>query len=429
MMGTPSEVRLTDDEQVWLAGGAGPVMKLAMELIVGAARVTGATELVPIAMAHLNSTHYSGTMSLDFAEFLLEHDAKFAVPTHSNSSLISCTSPGFRPAHDDPEHDDSIAVHGAQRVMEIYEQLGCSQMWSCAPYQQPEGRPTFGQHVVGSESNAVGFMNSVLGARTNKYGDMLDVAGALVGRVPLTGLHTSDGRRGDHLFDVSGLPTELLTDPTFPHLLGIVLGREVGAGVPVVLGLHDVLLSEDDLKAVAAAAASSGGVGLFHIVGVTPEADSLDSATQSVDVPFHTAVTEELLADAEQRLTTASVGDSVRAVCVGTPHFSVDECLETLRLFDGRQIHSDVSFIITTSRAVLAELKLRGVAAEFDDAGVEVVLDTCSYFTPRPAPLTGTTLTNSAKWAYYAQGILDMPIGFTSLESCVESAIAGRWLR
>lgn len=415
---------LTDGEQRWLRGEDGPAMQLAMQLIASAAQVSGASELVAVDMAHLNSTHYSGTMSLDFAEFLLEHRVSFAVPTHSNSSLISCSSPAFRPEAESPN-----AVTGAQRVMEIYEELGCSAMWSCAPYQQPDGRPTLGQHVIGSESNAVGFVNSVLGARTNKYGDMLDVAGALVGRVPLTGLHTTEGRRADHIFDVTGLPAELLADPTFPHLLGIVLGREVGSGVPVVVGLQDVSLTEDDLKAIAAAGASSGGVGLFHIVGVTPEADSLGSATQAVDAPIRTTVTEGLLTDAEQRLTTANLGDSVRAVCVGTPHFSVDECLETLGLFDSRHVRAGVSFIITTSRAVWAELELRGVAAEFDDAGVEVVLDTCSYFTPRPAPLTGTTLTNSAKWAYFAQGILDVPVGFTSLESCVESAIAGEWRR
>lgn len=140
-----------------------------------------------------------------------------------------------------------------------------------------------------------------------------------------------------------------------------------------------------------------------------------------------TSVSEALLDDAQQRLTTASLGDPVRAVCVGTPHFSVDECLETLRLFDGRHVQTGVSFVITTSRAVWAELELRGVTSVFDDAGVDVVLDTCSYFAPRPAPLTGTTLTNSAKWAYYAQGMLDVPIGFASLESCVESAIAGEW--
>ena len=418
------DLDLTDAEQRWLRGEDGPAMQLAMRLIASAAQVSGATELVAVDMAHLNSTHYSGRMSLDFAEFLLEHRVSFAVPTHSNSSLISCSSPAFRPQAESPDE-----VAGAERVMWIYEELGCSAMWSCAPYQQPDGRPTLGQHVIGSESNAVGFVNSVLGARTNKYGDMLDVAGALVGRVPLTGLHTTEGRRGNHIFDVTALPAELLTDPTFPHLLGIVLGREVGAGVPVVVGLQDALLSEDDLKAIAAAAASAGGVGLFHIVGITPEADSLDSATQGVAAPVRTTVTTEMLSAAEQRLSSAGVGDPVRAVCVGTPHFSVDECLETLRLLDGRHVHANVSFIITTSRAVWSELELRGVAAQFDNAGVDVVLDTCSYFTPRPAPLTGTTLTNSAKWAYYAQGILDIPIGFASIEGCVESAIAGAWQR
>lgn len=413
---------LLDHEQRWLAGESGDAMALAMRLILSAAQVSGASELVAIDMAHLNSTHYSGQMSLDFAEFLLENQVEFAVPTHSNTSLISCSSPDFR-----PEDANPTDVAGARRVMEIYEQLGCSAMWTCAPYQQPEGRPGFGQHVVGSESNAVGFVNSALGARTNKYGDLIDVAGALVGRVPLSGLHTDEGRRATHVFDVSGLGEAALADPNLPHLLGVVLGREVGKGVGVIAGLPQA--TEDQLKAIAAAAASAGGVGLFHVVGSTPEANTLDDATQGVEPERHTAVTGDMLESARQLLTNASGDEPLRAVCVGTPHFSVDECLELIALLGGRQVAAGVTFVVTTSRAVANELELRGLSGALGDSGVDVVLDTCSYFRPQPTGIDGLTLTNSAKWAYYAQGMFDVPIGFTSLRACAESAVAGEWVR
>ncbi len=417
-------IELDEQERRWLSGADGAAMQLAMRLVRAAAVATGAHRFVPIEMAHINSCHYSGTMSLDFAEFLLAEGAKLAVPTHTNASLISCSSPEVRPEEASPKE-----VAGARRLMEIYEELGCSTMWTCAPYQQPEGRAQFGQHVVGSESNAVGFTNSVLGARTNKYGDLLDISAAMVGRVPYTGLHTDDGRRATHLFDLSSLGLEPMADPNLPHLLGVVLGRSVESRVGVFVGFDAA--TEDELKALAAGAAAAGGVGMFHVVGVTPEAPTLNAATQGAEVTHHTTVTAAHLADAAALLTTATAtGDEpLRAVCLGTPHFSIDEFIETIDRLDGRRVHDSVDMIITTNRAVAAELRLRRIDTTLADANVTVVLDTCTYYPPRPTGIDGLTLTNSAKWAYYAQGLLDVPIGFTSLELCVESAIAGRWIR
>lgn len=415
-------LELDEQERRWLSGADGAAMQLAMRLVRAAAEVTGADRFVPIEMAHINSCHYSGTMSLDFAEFLLAEGTTLAVPTHTNASLISCSSPEVR-----PEAATPVEVAGARRLMEIYETLGCSTMWTCAPYQQPEGRARFGQHVVGSESNAVGFTNSVLGARTNKYGDLLDISAAMVGRVPYTGLHTDDGRRATHLFDLSGLPADVMADPNLPHLLGVVLGRAVDSRVGVFVGLDAA--SEDELKAIAAGAAAAGGVGLFHVVGVTPEAPTLAAATQSIEVSHHTMVTVDHLADAAAPLTTATGDEPLRAVCLGTPHFSIDEFVETIDRLDGRRVHDSVDMLVTTSRAVAAELGLRRLDTTLADANVKVVLDTCTYYPPRPTGVDGLTLTNSAKWAYYGQGLLEVPIGFTSLETCVESAIAGRWIR
>lgn len=419
---TTGALVLLDCEERWLRGEAGAAMKLAMQLVLAAAEVSEVTEMVPVEMAHINSCHYSGVMSLDFAEFLLADRVSFAVPTHTNASLISCSTPHLR-----PEDRSPVEVQGARRVMEIYEALGCTPMWTCAPYQQPDGRAKLGQHLIGSESNAVGFANSVLGARTNKYGDLLDVAGALVGRVPLAGLHTDAGRRATHVFDVSDIPSATRTDPTFPHLLGVVLGRAVGHGVGAIVGYESDC--EDDLRAIAAAAAAAGGVGLFHVVGSTPEAPTLENVTRGQTPSDHTIVTADHLAEAAAVLTNASADEPLRAVCLGTPHFSVAECVETLDRLDGRRIAPSVTMLVTTSRAVAAELELRGLRNEFSEAGVDLVLDTCSYFPPHPSGLDGLTLTNSAKWAYYAPGLLGVPVGFESLERCVESAVAGRWIR
>ena len=165
----------------------------------------------------------------------------------------------------------------ARRMMEAYRKLGCEQSWTCAPYQAGH-RPAFGTDVAWGESNAVVFCNSVLGARTNRYGDFLDIACAISGRAPDYGLHRQGEppRHGWSSMSPPCLPTFLASEIAWP-VLGSLYGREVGNSVGVVTGIaaHP---GEDALKAFGAAAASSGAVGLFHIAGVTPEAPTLATA-------------------------------------------------------------------------------------------------------------------------------------------------------
>ncbi|MEM9203114.1 MAG: aconitase X, partial [Actinomycetota bacterium] len=365
------------------------------------------------------SCHWSGRLSVDFAEFLLAEGASLAVPTHTNASLIDCSQPQLRPAASSPD-----AVQGAARLMEIYEELGCSSMWSCAPYHHAEGRPSFGTHIAGSESNAVSFFNSVLGARTNKYGDLLDVSAAITGRVPFVGLHTDEGRLATEVFRVD-VSDSIRADPSLPHLLGIIIGQEAANAVPVFDGIGS--LTEDELKAIAAAGATSGAVGMFHVVGVTPEAPSLRDALGGRRPARDCVIDDARVASARAQLAQRTDGH-VDAVCLGTPHFSIDEFAAVIDGLDGRTIHPDVSCLITTSRAVDAELGLRGWRDTLANAGVTIVLDTCTYYTPVATGVEGVVMTNSAKWAYYAPGILGVDIAFGSLDACVESAIAGKVL-
>ena len=376
-----------------------------------------ATEFVEIEFAHISSSFYSGQVSVDFAEFMLANGASFAVPTHTNASLIDCSSPDLR-----AEHEHPVEVRGARRLMEIYTELGCSPMWSCAPYAEPIGRPAHGAQVVGSESNAVSFFNSVLGARTNKYGDFMDVCAAVTGRVPLAGLHTDAARRGTHLFDLSGLSANAMNDPTMPHLLGIILGREAGPAVPVVVGV--AAATEDELKAIAAAGATSGAVEMFHVVGVTPEAPTLEAATGGVAPTRHTVVDSALLDVTRARLSTSRTGP-LRAVCLGAPHFTSTEFAGLRAALGGRVVDDRVHMLVTTSRAVLAELESGAWDEELRAAGVQIILDTCTYFTPRPRGVDGLVMTNSAKWAYYAPGILGVDVAFDSLQACVDAAVSG----
>ena len=412
-----TSIELDDLDRERLAGGHGKAEQLAMRMLVAAAETSGATDFVPIEFAHIGSCHYTGRLALDYAEFLLAEGATLAVPTHTNASLIDINQPAMRPEAATPE-----AVRGAARLMEIYEALGCTAMWSCAPYHEARTRPTVGTQIVGSESNAVSFFNSVLGARTNKHGDLLDVCAAIIGKVPLAGLHTDEGRLATHELRLELTDGEL-ADPSLPHLLGIIMGRAVGTAVPVLTGLPSV--EEDALKAIAAAAATSGAVEMFHAVGVTPEAPTFADATGGRPVDRVTVVDREALAKARTLLTTTD-SEQIDSVCLGTPHFSIDEFGALREALAGRQVHDDVRLVVTTSRAIDHELGMRGWRAELDELGVEVVLDTCTYYPPQPSGVRGTVMTNSAKWAYYAPGMLPIDVVFGGLQACANAAVTGQ---
>jgi len=412
-------ISLDEQEQRWLAGADGPAMQLAMELMVAAANVSGADSFVPIEFAHINSSFYSGPISTDFAEFLVREGATLAVPTHTNASLIDCTQPNVRPADRYPDE-----VAGATRLMQLYEQLGCTPMWSCAPYHEARARPGLGTHLAGSESNAVSFFNSVLGARTNKYGDFLDICAAITGRVPHAGLHTDEGRLATHVIRLD-ISDRWRTDARLHHVLGIVLGIEVDAAVPVIDGLD--ACTETELKAIAAAGGTSGAVEMFHVVASTPEAPTLDAALGGRAPAYEVTVDDARLDDVAAQLTTAVADTGApNVICLGTPHFSIDEFADLVQALDGQLVAAGRRVIVTTSRAVHAELTLRGWAQRLADAGVEIVLDTCSYYTPAVDGVAGHVMTNSAKWAYYAPGILGVEVTFGSLEACVSAAVSSQ---
>lgn len=410
-------VELTSYDQGLLSGRYGKAKQTAMRVIERAARVSNAPYLIDITMAHVNSCFYSGEAGVDFAEFLVREGGELAVPTLTNTGLIDLLHPDLR-----SKPKDAKVVEGARKLMDLYEQMGCEVVWTCAPYQLRK-RPRLGDHIVGSESNAVSFYNSALGARTNKYGDFLDICAAITGRVPYAGLHTDEGRRGDILLDLSDVPERLKQEDIFYHVLGIVMGKKSGVMTPVLAGLPSTT-SEDQLKAISAAGAASGGVEMFHAIGVTPEAPDAVSVFQGQPPKQEIRVTADMLTTARDMLSHTNSG-KLAAVCLGTPHFSVTEFEQLMPLIDGREIHPDMNLFISTSRFIVDGIKERGWLEIIEQAGIRLVTDTCTYFTPVVNGVEGRVMTNSAKWAYYAPGMLEIEVVFGSLEECVTSAISG----
>lgn len=182
-------MQLSGEEQAMLDGERGPGAQFGMRIIQIAADAVGAERLQAVTCAHVVDTllYGAGEAGPDFARMLRDMNARVAVPTTINTGsadLVSECSVG-------PRED----YESAREVMRIFRDLGCATTYTCSPFQEPQNQLRVGEHVAWGESNAVVFANSVFGARTNRYGNVIDIAAALTGRVPLTGLHLTENRR------------------------------------------------------------------------------------------------------------------------------------------------------------------------------------------------------------------------------------------
>ncbi len=402
-------------DQEMLAGEHGEAAMLAMRVITRVAASMQAKTLLDISGAHIDSCLYHGQAGLDFARRLADDGAEVVVPTTLNVSSLDLLHPELYRGDD---HTRSQAL----ALMEAYEQMGCRATWTCAPYQLDD-RPGFGDHVAWAESNAIVFANAVLGARTHRYGDFIDICCAITGRAPAAGLHLDAARRAEVVFDLAAVPDRLLElDVAYP-LIGHHIGKLVGTRIPALTGVP-AGTSEDRLKAIGSAGASSGSLAMFHVVGSTPEAPTLDAALgdNRADV---VAMGAADLRVARDQLTTAATGERLGIVSLGTPHYSVAEFGRLIELLDGRRVRDGIGFYVNSGRDIVHEIALRGWERRLIDAGVQIVTDTCTYITPVMADHHGVAMTDSGKWAYYAPGNLGLDVVFGSVEDCVESAVAG----
>ena len=413
----PLSLSRTDREM--LGGQHGEGTALAMRLVVRAAEATDADRLIDITGAHVDSCLDHGQASVDFVDRLVDGGAQVRVPTTLNIGAIDLLHPELWAG------DADLATRG-RHVMDGYRSLGARPTFTCAPYQLADSRPAAGAQVAWGESNAIVFCNSVLGARTNRYGDFLDIAAAITGRVPAAGLHLDEERLARVVLRPAADVSQRLldVDDCYP-VLGLVLGRRAGARVAVLDGLP-VGLSEDRLKAIGAAAASSGAVAMFHAVGSTPEAPTLEAALGGRAPDETIEVSLDALRAARAELSTADPGRTLAAVSLGTPHASRAEMRRIADLIDGERVARGVRLIVSTGRDILATAEGDGSVDRLRAAGVEILVDTCSYIAPVLRPAGGAVMTDSAKWAYYAPGNLGFDVVYGSTASCVRSAVAGR---
>jgi predicted aconitase len=386
-----------------------------MELIVRTAEISNAARLIDISWAHVASAYYNGQVNVDFAERLASSGTRVGVPTTLTACSLDVRGAG--------QNSDTPAVQTALRVIDLYRQMGCQTVMTCAPYHT-RAEPVPGQHVAWSESSAVVYANSVLGARTNRYDEFLDMCAAITGRVPNAGLHRTRNRRAAILCNLREVPDSWLDDDRFYHVLGYFIGRTVGSDIPAINGLPETVHKEQ-LRALGTAAAASGSLSMFHAIGVSPEAATLEEAFNGESPDRTIDIGPVEIRAAARKLETADARP-LSAVCVGAPHFSVVEFEQLVPLIKGIAIKPDIHFYVATSRHVLEDIRERGWLDMLQKSGVEFVTDRCTYYAPIIEGCDGRVMTTSAKWAYYAPGNLGSSVTLASLEDCVQSAVEGR---
>lgn len=419
-------VRISQLDQQFLDGDFGEAARIALRIVLRAAELEGAAELIDVEMAHLDGVFYQGPGSLTYATTLRDLGARVRVPTTMNAICIDrqrWRRQGVPPNMGEP----------SEQLADAYEQMGVAPTYTCAPYLL-SGRPRFGQQIATAESNAVVFANSVIGARSMKYPDYLDILIALTGRAPYAGPHLDAERRGTVIVDVK--PPDHLDDCFFPTL-GYHVGKLAPQDIPAICGLESYPVTSDDLKNFGAAFATTSAAAMFHLVGVTPEAETLEQATGGTSPSLRFVVGAAELQDTWLELDNAAESE-IDLVSLGNPHFSLTELGAVAGLVAGRSKDPRVPMIITCGREVYAAAGAAGHVSDIERFGGSVICDACWCFIEEPVipPTARNIVTNSGKYAHYGVAGLGRGMHLRSLRDCVEAACTGRvpeqlpgWLR
>jgi len=400
-------MNLTREEEKMLGGELGRGMQAAMELLVAIGDAYDAEKMIPISRAHAASSGQEG--DLYFVELLANGGAKCLVPTSTNPVY---DIEYFHKMFEIPSDEAEVA----RKVMEAYKKVGAILSWSCVPYLT-ENIPLFGETVAFSESSATPYVNSVIGAMTNREAAQSALAAGVVGKTPRYGLHVKENRRGTVLFKI-----EVALRSSFDYtLLGQFVGEQIGFGIPVLTGITKRPSTEEFIN-FCAMSNTSGAVSMFYIPGFTVEAQTVQEAFQG-DIPEDkiTVTDAELKRTWEMMQTTTG---KIDFVMLGCPHYTLKQMAETAKLLEGKKIHDGVSFWICTSSTTKALAQRMGYLKTIEKAGGSVVVDTCIDEPCWTVYRDKTGMTDSPKCAYYRR-FKDVVVA--GLEDCVEAAIKGKY--
>lgn len=410
---------LTETESNMLEGRYGKAYAMAMNILYDLGELYGATRMISVSQVHIDMTLYMVDAGVEFTEQMAEWGGNFAVPTQLNPASIDLL-------HHERLHVPEDLLEKSRRLENAYLKMGAIPTWTCAPYQQGL-IPSFGEQIAWGESNAIAFVNSVIGARTERYADLTDVCAAITGRVPEMGLHLTENRKAEILFSIQDFPVDAFNDSRLCPLLGFVFGELAGDRIAAIEGIPQNV-SMDNLKAFSAAAASSGAVGLFHIIGVTPEAPDIKTCFRRGGPKNSVPITREIIDSADSRLNQGdcSMPD---LITLGCPHYSVDEFKALEKFIDSRKIKNGLEFWVFTSRKTYEKIKKSNILKAIERTGVKVFTDGCALQYPKDSWDFKCAMSDSAKYANYCFSQTGLNVIFSGTRDCVETAVAGKLKR
>ncbi|MCO5159041.1 MAG: aconitase X [Aquamicrobium sp.] len=406
----PGALALDPSDLAMLDGAEGVAAAQAMRIVRAMALQQGAPRLIDVVQGHIDGCIYASPANLTFAEKMADMDAKVRVPTTMNAISVdhaNWRAQGVAPGFGDP----------AARLADAYVRMGCRPTFTCAPYLL-DSAPHAGEAIAWAESNAVVFANSVLGARTAKHPDFLDLCIALTGRAPLAGVYLDENRKAARILDFA-LPERV--DDAFWPLVGYMAGMASPDRIPLIAGLAAAAPSRDDLKALCAAFGTTSAAPMLHVEGVTPEAEGAAAADAD-----RIAITAADMAASWDMLNDGP--EEVELVAIGSPHASLDECRAFADALAGRRRHDGVAAIVTAGHAIIDAARAEGTLARLEASGVQVLPDLCWCSIPEPVfPVnTRAVMTNSGKYAHYGPGLSGRSVRLGSLADCTVATLTGR---
>jgi len=422
-------IKLSDEEKAMRDGRDGAAVAKAMDLLIRYGNALGAEDFVEtrnVCGTVTATTPFmrdfalrQGGLDAVFSEFNL--DSAEVVPVPKVRAFSSHLQLGF-----DPHHPVEMGL--SPQIVEFYRQseasaarMGVQILNTCTPYQVGNV-PTRGEHCAWMESSAVIYINSVLGARTNAEGRESTSAAMLTCRIPNWGYHLDAARLGTHGV-VLDIPVDSVEDW---GLLGYWVGGWVQDRVPVIRGVGAVP-NLPRLKHFGAAASSSGGVEMYHLVGVTPEASTLPQAfgaNQPVETRHYGARERH---ETYERINAMAHDRQVDYVMLGCPHYTIEQIWEAAQLLEGRKVHENCALWIFTPRAIKSLADRNGYTAIIEAAGAKLMTDSCSAMSRAVPPGTKVVALDSAKQAHYLPAILGVQAWFGTTVQCVDAACTGRW--
>ncbi len=420
-------MRLTAEEDAMLHGAQGQVVAEALDYLIQLGDAFDAERLVDIVYCHYPAEMgiYAGQV-----EELVAYAArggKVRVPTTSTTLCADLERPGITgiPRQLAEIQMQAEAAHRRMGVMETY---------TCTP-QQLGFIPPFGSYIACTESSAIIYYNSVIGARTNR-GGMFTRFAAITGKYPLMGYLLDENRRGTHYFKIH-IPEQRLQTCEAWAALGFHIGAIVGSDVPVLEGVRPQ--RQEWLISLGAALATSGSVTLFHVPGVTPEARTTEEAFHGRLPKEFCTVTETDLDAVYNKLTTADEGCAVDFVNLGCPHYNLEQLRIMAEKLHGRKIAEGVRFWVCTNRMTRKQAEYSGYVRTIEESGAVVVTDTCpveSHMRQSTCreygleiPNVKVMVTDSTKMGRYVGDLIGCKTVFTTRDRCIEAALTGRWCK